>query len=143
MKRSYPGVIIHCSESHFGNAQEIELWHRQRGWDGIGYHLVILNGHVENNTYLEFMNGQIEMGRDWDKAGAHAKGYNDYLGICLIGNEQFSTRQYEALQTVLNSLVQQYDWTKENILFHYEVSSKSCPNFDKEWFLENFMPALV
>jgi len=38
-------VIIHCSDSSFGNAVLIDKWHRQRGFDNIGYHFVILNSH--------------------------------------------------------------------------------------------------
>ncbi|QDF30183.1 N-acetylmuramoyl-L-alanine amidase [Halarcobacter anaerophilus] len=139
MKNNYPGVIVHCSDSSFGNAQIIENWHKQRGWKDIGYHLVILNGQVENNTYLDFMDGEVEMGRDWDMAGAHAKGYNDYLGICMIGVNSFTNKQFEMLAKVLKSLMEKYNWSLENILFHYEISSKTCPNFDKKWFLEKFM----
>ena len=35
-------IIIHCSDSDFGDAQTIDLWHKQRGWKGIGYHYVIV-----------------------------------------------------------------------------------------------------
>ncbi|WP_321312778.1 N-acetylmuramoyl-L-alanine amidase [Halarcobacter sp.] len=139
MKKSYKGVVVHCSDSSFGNAQLIESWHKQRGWQTIGYHLVILNGQIENNTYLEFMDGQIEAGRDWDIAGAHAKGFNDHLGICLIGVDSFTTNQFKMLTKVLKSLMEKYNWSLKNILFHYEVSSKTCPNFNKNWFFENYM----
>jgi N-acetylmuramoyl-L-alanine amidase len=139
MKNSYKGVVVHCSDSSFGNAQIIEDWHKQRGWSDIGYHLVILNGQVENNTYLDFMDGELEMGRDWDIAGAHAKGYNNYLGICLIGVNSFTSLQFEMLAKVLKHLMKKFDFSLEDILFHYEVSSKTCPNFDKNWFFEQYM----
>ena len=28
-------IIIHCSDSDFGDAQTIDFWHKQRGWKGI------------------------------------------------------------------------------------------------------------
>lgn len=141
MKNSYPGAVVHCSDSKFGNAQLIEDWHKERGWADIGYHLVILNGQIENNTYLDFMDGMVEAARDWDKSGAHAKGYNNYIGICLIGIDKFTDKQYSTLAHVLKALMRKFHFSLEEILFHYEVSSKTCPNFDKEWFIKKYMMA--
>ena len=42
--REIKKVIIHCSDSDFGTASVIDGWHKERGWDGIGYHYVITNG---------------------------------------------------------------------------------------------------
>ena len=39
-------IVIHQSDSAFGNAAVIDEWHRERGWSGIGYHWVILNGRI-------------------------------------------------------------------------------------------------
>lgn len=141
MKNSYPGIVVHCSDSFFGNAQTIEDWHKKRGFKDVGYHLVILNGQIENNTYLDFMDGQIEAARDFDTAGAHAIGYNSYIGICLIGKEteNFTNNQFETLAKVLKSLTENFKISLEKILFHYEISTKTCPNFDKEWFFEKYM----
>jgi len=68
---------IHVSDSPVNRgdkAEQIELWHKQRGFKEIGYHLVILP------------NGNVQIGRDINKTGAHVKGFNTgNLGICLIG----------------------------------------------------------
>ena len=43
-------IIIHCSDSRWGNAWHIDTWHRDRGfqWPGgaIGYHWVVCNGRI-------------------------------------------------------------------------------------------------
>lgn len=59
------------------NAKVIDDWHRQRGFDGIGYHKVILR------------DGTIENGRPLDEFGAHTVGYNGTsVGIVLAGGYQ-------------------------------------------------------
>jgi len=132
------GIIIHCSDSSFGSSIEIDKWHRERGWKNIGYHFVICNGQIENNTYLECMDGSLERGRDIDKSGAHASGYNSsHIGICLIGINEFTNKQFDTLAKLIKELTSRYNITKENILGHYDVSNKTCPNFDVKRFLDN------
>lgn len=134
------GIIIHCSDSTFGNAQIIEDWHKERGWSDIGYHFTILNGQFENNNYLEVMDGQIECGRDFDKSGAHAKGYNSNIGICLIGKDKFTDKQFESLaKLILNLLEENPNMTIKDIKGHYEVSTKTCPNFNVDTFKRNYI----
>lgn len=71
----WEGIVIHHSVSGDVPAAEIDRWHRERGFNSIGYHFVIRQ------------NGDIEPGRDWTQAGAHARGRNDtHLGVCLTGN---------------------------------------------------------
>jgi N-acetylmuramoyl-L-alanine amidase len=130
------GIVIHCSDSTFGSSIEIDRWHRERGWSNVGYHFVICNGQVENNTYLDCMDGAIERGRDKDASGAHAKGYNSYIGICLVGIDQFTDKQYKALETLIKELQAKYGIKSRDIIGHYEVSSKTCPNMDVRRFVE-------
>ncbi len=139
MKESYPGIIIHCSDSKFGNAQTIEDWHKQRNWSDIGYHFVILNGQIENNTYLDFMDGMIESGRDIDKNGAHARGYNNYIGICLIGIDTFTDNQFRSLANMIKWLMRKFHFSLDEVMGHYDVSSKTCPNFDVTKFKEKYL----
>lgn len=105
-------VVLHCSASNFGNAALIEQWHLARGWQGIGYHYVILNGWIASGCYHAFFDGHIETGRPMDddpfvsgqEQGAHVRGHNKQsVGICLIGQSgQFTDRQLNsALQCVL------------------------------------------
>lgn len=119
----HEGIVIHCSDSPQGrgdNAETIDRWHKERGWSGIGYHFVILE------------DGTIEAGRDIDKQGAHAKGYNHYIGICLIGIDKFTDKQFESLKALVSGLMENYDIMPNKVLGHYQVDKhgKTCPNID-------------
>lgn len=84
------GLVCHVSASRWGDAQEINAWHLARGWLGIGYHGVVLNGcRTPRLTYSKTLDGKIEPGRPETDEGAHcsAGGMNRVaLGVCLIGN---------------------------------------------------------
>ena len=55
-------IILHCSATREGQdvkAADIKHWHKDRGFDDIGYHYVI------------DLDGTIEKGRDEALVGAH------------------------------------------------------------------------
>lgn len=83
------GIVVHLSASHFGDARQIDAWHRQKGWAGIGYHRVILNGvRTGGAAYSAALDGTVENGRADTVVGAHcqAGGMNvASLGVCCIG----------------------------------------------------------
>lgn len=133
------GIVVHCSDSSFGSSIEIDRWHRENGWDNVGYHFVICNGNVENNTYLECMNGAIERGRDIDKSGAHTRGYNHHIGICLVGIDKFTHQQFASLRVLILELKRKYNIEFKDILGHNMVSSKTCPNFDMVAYIKNII----
>ena len=76
-KRIIKYLVVHCSatpEGRVHTAKDIDLWHRQRGFNEIGYNYVVL------------LDGTVELGRDVDKIPAHVEGHNiDSIGICYIG----------------------------------------------------------
>jgi len=120
-------LVVHCSDSPQGRgdtAETIHRWHRERGWDGIGYHYVILES------------GKVENGRPHYWEGAHVRGHNaDSLGICLIGVDSFSKAQLKALRALLEDLEGQYP--EAEIVGHRELDPhKTCPNFDVQRFLQ-------
>jgi hypothetical protein len=79
-------IVIHQSDSGFGTASLIDEWHRARGWSGIGYHRVILNGWVTHTEFRPECDGMIQAGRALECVGAHVRGHNaTSIGICLIG----------------------------------------------------------
>lgn len=133
-------IIIHCSDSAWGDATEIDRWHKARGWDGIGYHYVITNGHIKpSHKYEEDQDGLIQEGRSIQTVGAHAKGHNSTsVGICLIGQHHFTGRQlYRGLPTIVDILMQSYKLTPDDVVGHTELDSeKTCPNFDVITFRE-------
>jgi hypothetical protein len=125
-------IILHCSDSSWGDAAVIDRWHKARGWGGIGYHFVILNGfRFANSRYDSFDDGVVETGRSLDTVGAHVAGQNaDSIGICLIGRRHFSKQQYERLQILLKDLTRK-DLPGQRLVLapHWRYnSSKTCPN---------------
>lgn len=87
------GLVLHLSASKWGDAEEITKWHKERGFQTIGYHAVILNGIRKSNmVYQESDDGLIQMGRPESQNGAHclAHGMNTCsLGVCCVGTPGF------------------------------------------------------
>lgn len=127
-------IIIHCSASSFGNCQMIDKWHLNRGWSGVGYHFIILNGFVNSSgNFKEMDNGRIELGRDSKLQGAHCLGQNENsLGICLIGDRTFTERQLMvSLPRLLLNLKQKFAVSLDKIYGHNEFNKdKTCPNIN-------------
>lgn len=138
----WKGIVIHCSDSSFGDALIIDQWHKQKKWSGVGYNYVITNGkQTSKSEYLRATDGQINSARPLSKSGSHAKGYNStYIGICLIGVKDFTTYQMAALQLLIKELVDKYQIPIENIIGHYQCTTangKTCPNFDVVQFINS------
>jgi len=136
-------IIIHCSDSSFGDAKLIDKWHRARPkpFEMIGYHFVILNGcrrsailpKEKRHPYNEKVDGLVESGRPCDKQGAHVYGRNsDSLAICLIGIHHFSDKQLlGALPRLLLALMKRYGIPINMIQGHGEFDkNKTCPNIN-------------
>jgi N-acetylmuramoyl-L-alanine amidase len=126
-------LVIHCSDSPDDrdvDAEEIHRWHKERGWDGIGYHYVIKR------------NGITENGRPVYWTGAHVSGHNHHsIGICLIGRNDFADVQMEALKKLLYAL--KFKNQDARICGHYELDDrKTCPNFAVGSWLEDNMPGV-
>jgi len=129
-------VIVHCSDSSFGNAATIAGWHvlpppRGRGWDAIGYHYVILNGRLSPFKMNSYFDGHLETGRpldddrdmELDEKGAHAFGYNMAVGICLIGlSGTFTEAQIRTLHHLITRLRNQFG--EINIMQHSDVDKR-------------------
>lgn len=128
-------VVIHCSATKADqdfSAQDIDRWHRQRGFLEIGYHWVIRR------------DGTVQKGRDDSKFGAHAKGYNrNTIGVCLIGGvdangkakRNFTDEQYAALRQVLIGIQDVHGVTRA--CGHRDLPNvvKDCPSFSVEHWL--------
>lgn len=123
-------LIVHCSDSAFGCAILINKWHLERGFDSIGYHFTILNGYpYSKKQQFFFLDGAIEVGRKFNARGAHCRGHNGAIGVCLIGNDNtgFTTNQYLSLQKLIISL----KVNPEDVYGHCEFDkNKTCPCFD-------------
>jgi hypothetical protein len=136
--RSINALIVHCSASEFGNVELIRQWHLERGFRDIGYHYVILYGFPDADHWRKKeppgeYDGRLETGRPLAEVGAHVEGHNaDTVGVCLVGDKQFSPKQLGALKSLADYLLKEYP--KMKILGHYELDpKKTCPNLDMEW----------
>ncbi len=136
-------VIYHCSESPYGNAAMITKWHLQRGWRTIGYHYVILNGWLDSGMYNRAFDGHLETGRplddngiiEPDEAGAHTRGWNDCIGVCLIGmSGQFSDKQISTARRVNNLLIGQFQEIEIGQHSDYDPRKPHCAGLDLSVF---------
>ena len=121
-------IIIHCTatiEGRYYTVSTIDSWHRQRGFDCIGYH------------YVVYRDGTVHEGRPVAKVGAHCAGHNaNSIGVCYIGGvddkqQPKDTRthaQRDALVNLLMLLKRQYPAAV--IRGHRDFSTKACPSFD-------------
>ena len=126
-------IIIHCSDSEFGDYKLIDQWHKARGWKGCGYHYVITNGVIDSGKpYNPALDGIVQPGRMLSEIGAHCKGHNeDSIGVCLIGRRHFTGKQlYESLPDLI-IMLGDIGITWQDVYGHCEFDSgKTCPNID-------------
>lgn len=141
-------IVVHCSatgpQADIGAAQ-ITQWHKQRGFDTVGYHYVIRR------------NGTRETGRPESAIGAHVRGHNSKsIGVCLAGgvdsqgkpHNNFTAEQFATLEALLRELKGRYPQAR--ILGHRDLSPdkngdgritpdefiKACPSFDVAQWLD-------
>ncbi|MBQ8937637.1 MAG: N-acetylmuramoyl-L-alanine amidase [Bacteroidaceae bacterium] len=119
-------IVIHCSAvrpDQRSSAKDIDGWHRQKGWNGIGYHYVIRRS------------GQIEPGRPEATVGAHCVNHTSHsLGICYEGGLDIRGRpadtrteaQRASLRRLLEDLHRAYP--RALIVGHHDLNpQKACP----------------
>lgn len=132
--REIDELIVHCSDSEFGDAETLRRWHIDGNkWDDIGYHFVVLNGRRKaRGEFREEDDGLIETGRPLDTLGAHCRGRNKTsVGVCLIGKRHFTAKQL--LAAIPDILSRVGSARKITIKGHYEYDKgKTCPNIDME-----------
>lgn len=126
--RKISNIIIHCADTPNGDnsftAAEIDKWHKQNGWQMIGYHFVI------------DVSGKLEKGRKVEMIGAHCKGENEHsIGICMIGRDKFTFAQWSTLFELLHDL--KADYRDATVHGHREFAAKSCPGWDVKEFMNH------
>jgi len=122
-------IVIHCADTYPGmdiGVREVDRWHRERGWSGIGYH------------YLIRRNGVIEKGRPETEIGAHVYGHNaNSIGICYAGGkadngkpaDNRTPEQKAALIQLVAELRERYPEAK--VRGHHDLDKgKKCPCFN-------------
>jgi hypothetical protein len=148
------GIVFHHSAVPFSNDESqndvklLDTIHRSRGFSifcngkfyYVGYHYIILP------------DGTLQQGRPERCQGAHTLGYNDYIGICLIGDfspadnaigdkgpKQPTNQQLITLVSLTRRLKAKYNLSPTSIYTHHDLNSETeCPgeNFQAEYILE-------
>lgn len=132
--RDIDTIIVHCADTYKGmdiGVDDIDGWHRTRGWDSVGYHFVITRS------------GGCQEGRPLEKQGAHTRGENENsIGICLVGGKgadgspefNFTRRQMEMLEKLIYDLL--LDYPGLDVRGHNDYADKACPCFDVQawWY---------
>lgn len=147
--RQIDTIIIHCAATRpeWGadrpaswKRDEIDRWHRERGWAGIGYHYVIDR------------DGTLVPGRPVERVGAHTKDHNrTSIGICLIGGhgsgatdaflDHFTLKQDAALRALIDNLRARFP-TIRTVAGHNDfTNAKACPGFKVAGWLTQWRPA--
>jgi hypothetical protein len=117
-------IVIHHSASRDDgslNMKAIRTWHLQRGWNDIGYHIIVEKIGVFPEAVI---------GRPWYKIGAHAKGANmNSIGICVVGHDEFEDEVFRVLKRTVNMVCIIFGIDKRQVFGHCEVGSTKteCP----------------
>lgn len=125
-------IILHCAALRTGQFQgfsalrafsEINRWHMQKGWSGIGYHGLVMP------------DGEWFACRAYSRVGAHCLERNrGSLGFLLIEQKEitgiynfdwwFTQQQRETLRRVIRSI-----HGIERVSGHNDYAQKLCPGF--------------
>ena len=132
--RYFNSIIVHCTDTKQGvdvHVKDIDKWHRDNGWSGIGYH------------YLVCLDGVVEVGRGINVVGAHCKGHNaNSVGIAYVGGRdkkgRFADTRTEAQKESLRMLISKLTCQAVEAGFgiprvygHRDLDPcKECPCFD-------------
>lgn len=121
-------IIVHCTATQDGKnikVEDINRWHKERGWNMIGYH------------YVVYLDGTIHQGRSEDQIGAHCLKHNtNSIGVVYVGGldangkpkDTRTEAQKKGLRKLLTELKHKYP--KAAIHGHKDFAPKACPSFD-------------
>lgn len=132
-------IVLHATATPEGReitVEEIDKWHKARGFDMVGYH------------YIIDLQGKVHKGRCITQVGAHAKGHNtNSIGICYVGGLDQDKNAKDTLRPIqknsMSSLLLALKWVLRKplkVVGHNKLSNKQCPCFDVnrkfEWEVE-------
>lgn len=113
-------IIVHWSDSHYGDVDSIRYYHvKHNKWKDIGYHFVITRDCV------------VQPGRSLDVVGAHCLKHNsNSIGICVIGCKDYPPDQYQLheLGMLIGALKLIFGDLKVSV--HSDYAPTECPGDD-------------
>lgn len=122
-------IIVHCTATAEGKdfkVEDIDRWHKAKGWNCIGYHKVV------------YLDGSVHQGRPDSKIGAHCFGHNNnsigvaYVGgVALDGKTPKDTRTPQQKTSLVKLLTElKHKYPEAAIRGHRDFTAKACPSFD-------------
>jgi N-acetylmuramoyl-L-alanine amidase len=136
------GIVIHHTAVLPGentvprSERDIDKFHLARGLEILCFGRVY---HVAYH-YLIMPDGSVQAGRPERCEGAHAQGYNSYLGISVVGDFSSednptgkkgpirpSAKQIASLIQLCRRLQDRYHIPLQHIVRHSDISSTRCP----------------
>ena len=136
------GIVIHHTAVIPGentvprSERQIDKYHQTRGFE------ILCFGRVYHVAYHYFImpNGRVKGGRPERCEGAHAAGYNSYLGISVVGDFSSednptgtkgptspSAKQIASLIQLSRRLKDRYRIPLQHVVRHSDISSTRCP----------------
>jgi len=118
------------------NEKEVDKYHATKGFE------ITCFGHVYHIAYhyLILTSGRIQKGRPERCEGAHAKNYNSYLGISVVGDfdsrdnpksekgpTQPNPKQMAALVRLSHQLMLRYHIPVSHVVRHSDIAATRCP----------------
>lgn len=129
-------IVVHYAATYPDQnitAADIDLWHRQRGFNRIGYHWFIRRDGTE------------EQGRPEHVIGAHVANQNTgKIGICWaggldratgpnVGHDNRTPAQTETLIRRIRDIKRR--WPAAEVVGHRDLAATQCPGFDvRAWW---------
>lgn len=111
-------IALHHAAAVTCSAQDIDNWHKNNGWSGIGYH------------YFVRKNGSIYRGRPEWAVGAHVSGMNNCsLGICAEGDYDKEQTMPDAQKSAIIALIKDVKsrYPQAKIVGHRDIGASDCP----------------
>jgi N-acetylmuramoyl-L-alanine amidase len=140
------GIVIHHSSVIPGSsiAERLPLnlarwdeFHKKRGFGAFYWGHTY---HIGYHYYVIFPDGKVRQGRPEHCVGAHAKGFNSYLGIVLIGDFSLkdnrkgdkgplepTAEQMHSLTLLCQRLRDRYNIPVSRIVRHSDIGRTECP----------------
>ena len=122
-----PKSLILHSTRNYPRFEDVLAHHKQRGWDGVGYHLFV------------DAEGKITQGRPFNKEGAHAIGFNtSSIGLCIYSKDgTLVSERVERVKMLINLLNRQFSGLE--LLSHTQAQVKyNNILLEKHGFRERF-----
>lgn len=138
VKSKFVGVVYHgadyVTKDTLDIARDIDSWHKQRGWDGIGYSFVVERTGAIYATFRIINN--IQQSHCLGKITLNKKEHiinRDFIGVCFSGDgnkQEMTANQINFGRLLFSYLTNILGIDKLNFFPHAVLSAeKTCPGY--------------